>query len=144
MTIRQYNTKDIPAILHLEQAYLDSPWSEKVLIETLQNPDTVMLVAEDGGKVIGYGSFCKVVDEAQINNICVDLESRRAGVGGMILDAIEDIATKKGCKELILEVACDNISAIGLYKKHGYTQLYVRPKYYNGTKDAIVMTKQMK
>ena len=141
MIIRQYTTKDIDTIIRLEQAYLDSPWSRAVLIDTLKNPHTVMLVAEDGGGVIGYGSYSKALDEAQINNICVDIKARRKGAGGRILEALEIAAQKAGCTKLLLEAACDNAAAIGLYKKFGYTELYVRPKYYNGTKDAIVMSK---
>jgi len=128
----------------MEQAYLDSPWSEKVLLETLRNPDTVMLVAEDdNGNAVGYGSFSKVIDEAHINNICVDNYARRKGVGCMILRELEHEATEKKCKEMLLEVAVDNLGAIGLYKKFGYSRLYIRPKYYGGVKDAVVMSKKI-
>lgn len=138
-----YKTKDKDAVLRMERAYLDSPWSETVLLNTLRNPDTVMVVAEDNiGTAIGYGSFSKVIDEAHINNICVDSKARRKGAGGIILRRIERIAVERGCEKILLEVAADNLEAIGLYKKFGYKELYVRPKYYNGIKDAVVMRKE--
>lgn len=143
MKVRPYKTKDKKTILKMEQAYLDSPWSEAVLLDTLKNPDTVMLVAEDDGTAVGYGSFSKITDEAHINNICVDISFRQNGTGGTILKELEIIAAKRGCNKMLLEVAAGNAGAIRLYEKYGFTKLYVRPKYYNGIKDAVVMRKQI-
>jgi len=143
MRIRHYIPQDLEPIAELERKHIKCGWSSEVLRQTLESPDTVMLVCEADGTAIGYGSFSKVITEAQINNICVELGFRGRGYGSEILTALEAEAVKRNCGEMTLEVAADNAAARELYRKRGFSDLYTRKQYY-GDKDAIVMRKIIK
>ncbi len=52
--------------------------------------------------------------------IAVDEEFRGQGVGSLILDKAINIARKKGCKRVVLDVSLDNIGAKRLYENTGF------------------------
>jgi ribosomal-protein-alanine N-acetyltransferase len=77
-------------------------------------------------------------DEAELLNLAVDPDYRRRGIGSRLIEALLD-AAKGG---IYLEVAESNKSAVGLYRKFGWTEAGIRKGYYNqGKINAIVMKK---
>jgi len=52
--------------------------------------------------------------------VAVDEEFRRQGVGSLILDQGINLARKKGCERVVLDVALDNLGAKRLYEKIGF------------------------
>ncbi|MCL2331225.1 MAG: GNAT family N-acetyltransferase [Proteobacteria bacterium] len=85
--------------------------------------------------------------ECEIITIGVHPEHRGIGIGDAMMALMEKEILKKmygsvpaARTKIFLEAAADNAAAIALYKKHGFRQIAVRPKYYDG-KDAIVMEK---
>ena len=54
----------------------------------------------------------------------------------------ESDAKTRGANKMFLEVAENNRPARAMYEKNGYTQIGVRPKYYDGV-DAILMEKNI-
>jgi ribosomal-protein-alanine N-acetyltransferase len=77
-------------------------------------------------------------DEAEILNLAVDPVFRRRGIASALLCAVS--AQAQGT--IYLEVAEPNISAIALYKKHGWEHAGIRAGYYNhGLVNAVVMKK---
>ena len=77
-------------------------------------------------------------EEAELLNLGVIPALRRHGVASALLEALIDEA--RG--EIFLEVAEPNLSAIALYRKHGWAEIAVRPGYYDaGRTSAIVMKK---
>ena len=59
-----------------------------------------------------------------------------------MLGIIENDLKKRGVTHIFLEVAADNTPAQNLYKNNGYTEIGIRPKYYDGI-DAIMMRKDI-
>ena len=43
----------------------------------------------------------------------------------------------------MLEVKANNNPAIGLYTNMGFRQIHIRPKYYEGNIDAIIMERSV-
>ena len=52
--------------------------------------------------------------------VAVDEEFRGQGVGSFILDQGINMARKRGCKRVVLDVALDNLGAKRLYEKKGF------------------------
>jgi len=52
--------------------------------------------------------------------VAVDEEFRRQGVGSLILDQGINLARKRGCERVVLDVSLDNIGAKMLYEKTGF------------------------
>lgn len=135
----------IPQIAALEQEYFSAPWSEEMLTQALFDPQASFIVAEseDGG-VLGYAGLQVVLDEGYIDNIAVEPNARRHGVG----DELLGVFCRFGAANLAfltLEVRKSNLPAIALYRKHGFEEAGCRKGYYTDPKeDALIMTRYFK
>ena len=88
--IRLMRTSDLPAAAHLEQLYFSVPWTERQLKGSLESPEYLFVVAEEQGRVIGYGGLLKVLDEGDITNIVVEEAYRGKGIGRQLVKALLD------------------------------------------------------
>jgi len=84
--------------------------------------------------------------EAEILTLATLKSARRKGLGLQILKESEQLLVKQAVSELFLEVAEDNVPAISLYKKAGFTPIGRRPAYYrreSGRVAAITFSKKL-
>ena len=98
-----------------------------------------VLFAVDGDTPVGFCAWRQSLpDEAELLNLGVDPAFRHRGVGRALLAGLEGLASGT----LYLEVAENNVPAIGLYHKCGWESIGLRRGYYaNGTVHAVVMKK---
>ena len=142
MQITKCTEKDACAIAQMEIAYIECPWSEKTISESIQNPLYSFFKAEEDG-FMGYIGVEYCLDEGNICNVAVDEHYRRRGVASALLYALEKDAKERGVTKLFLEVNEKNIGAIALYKKLGFTQISARKNYY-GKESALILRKEIK
>lgn len=90
----------------------------------------------------GFIVWRVVADEAEIITIGVHPDARRSGIASAMLTLAESGAKKRGAQKIFLEVAENNRPARAMYTQNGYSQIGVRPKYYDGI-DAILMAKNL-
>ncbi len=141
-TVSAMTKEDVPAAAKLEKECFSSPWSEKSLLESLENKNSVFLCAKLGEVFVGYIGASTVLDEAYVSDIAVSKEERRKGIGGKLLEECEKICRKKGCSFLSLEVRKSNKAATALYEKHGFCILGERKNFYSEPREnALIMTK---
>lgn len=69
-------------------------------------------------------------------------EHRRAGLGSNLLAAAEERLRSVGCRNIRLEAAVNNVSAIAFYKRQGYDIVGTIPRYYPGGVNAFVLQKE--
>lgn len=138
--MREFKTatnNDVSEIARLESKYIECGWSEKVIKDTIADGLSEIILLVDDGRIVGYGGYKKVLDEAEIYNIVVVEEYRRQQAASGILAEI--IRRCNGAiKEIFLEVNENNAAAIALYKKFGFINAYVRKNYYSSG-NALVM-----
>lgn len=79
-----------------------------------------------------------------IITIDVIAEARRLGVGSLLLHSAEQQLFQEGSMAVGLETAVDNTSALGFYKRHGYSVIRTWPRYYSNGVDALVMKKELR
>ncbi len=96
------------------------------------------IIASQNGFII----YRVVADEAEIITIGVAPAARRGGIAAAMIEIAAADAKKRGAKKMFLEVARDNAAAIALYSRAGFSEIGVRPKYYDGI-DAILMQRQL-
>ena len=65
------------------------------------------------------------------------------GIAQAILKRMIEEVNDGFVKSLTLEVRKSNIAAQNLYAKMGFVQVGLRPKYYERTEDAVLMTKEI-
>ncbi len=151
--LRRVNEEDIPSVVSVNLVTLPEHYSDFFYYELLRNFPEGFIVAEKGGKIVGYimcrieygFSFFKfnIVRKGHIVSIAVLAEHRRKGLGeAMMLEAMEAMK-KRGCEEAFLEVRVSNHPAISLYKKLGFKEVRRIPFYYRDGEEALVMAKPL-
>ncbi|MGL4606510.1 MAG: ribosomal protein S18-alanine N-acetyltransferase [Eubacteriaceae bacterium] len=136
---RESKEEDILGIYEVDRCCFDHHWTEASYAAESNNPIANYIVAVDENKIIGFGGFWSVVDEAQITNIAVLKEYRKKGIGQKILEELFVLAIKRGCTKMTLEVREDNTSGLALYEKNGFIRAGIREKYYNNDINGIIM-----
>lgn len=79
--------------------------------------DALHVVAEDrSGRPVGTG---RLTPDGHIGRLAVLETWRGRGVGAAMLEALMDAARRRGLPEVVLNA---QVSAIGFYRRHGYTE----------------------
>lgn len=145
--LREATLTDLSTIMVLEEAtFVSDAWSRDVMAAELASPLTVYLVAESGDELVAYAGLSATPggEQADIQTIAVDPTHRRLGVGTVLVQHLLALARDRGAREVLLEVRADNPGAEHLYRRHGFTRIAVRPRYYQPDDvDAIVMRREL-
>ena len=108
---------------------LGTKYTPDELSQIINDESRPILVAEDGGEVLGY-CFCVYqqhkdsnlltdIKTLYIDDLCVDESARGKGVGRVLYDAAVSLAKEKGCYNVTLNVWSCNESALRFYEKLG-------------------------
>lgn len=140
VSIRTIRQGDLPAILAIERASFDSPWSIAMFISELSRLESICLAAIAGDQPIGYLVCGRYERIWHLNNIAVRAGRRRQGLGTRLLEAMLDRVGPEA--EVTLEVRPSNRAAIAMYEEHGFRLAGRRPGYYpDNREDALIMTR---
>ena len=93
-------------------------------------------------KSVAYMEYSLIYDRMEIDNIQVDEEYRRQGIGTKLLAHLISLAIEYRVDNITLEVRVSNEIARELYKKFGFREVALR-KYYYGDEDGILMEKNV-
>jgi [ribosomal protein S18]-alanine N-acetyltransferase len=142
LAIRMARRDDVDDIAAIERRAFTDPWSANSFRALFGNPLVHFAVAEDAitGRLLGYVVAWFVVDEAEIANLAVSEDARRASVGARLLDHAIAAAEQRKCRVVFLEVRESNAAARALYASHGFEVAGRRSKYYRKpVEDALVL-----
>jgi ribosomal-protein-alanine N-acetyltransferase len=128
----------------LEKASGLSTGGEERFYRLQASPQFILLGAylheDTTRRLIGLIYGMVVIDEFQIDNLAVDENFRRNGVGSALLDAALERAKGLGADQAILEVRDSNLRAQRLYLKCGFATLSRRTAYYSDpVEDALIL-----
>jgi [ribosomal protein S18]-alanine N-acetyltransferase len=144
-SIRRFDARDAAAVGEiLARSPEAAAWSVKSL-EQLNLRGELAWVIEDGdGKLAGFLVVQAVVAEAELLNLCVAPEKRRAGLAEALLDEVITALRLAHVDRLFLEVRESNTPAISFYEKHDFRKTGRRPNYYrNPDEAAVLMMKEL-
>lgn len=142
ITYRELTEGDLAKVHALEKKIFPDPWSYESFQQQLSGGGWGGIIAEVGSEIIGYACYFIAANEAHLTNLAVAEDYRRKSIAKQLLDNILLIISKYECEFILLEVRPSNIEAIEFYKKHGFTFLYQRPKYYRKpVEDALVFVR---
>lgn len=135
---------DLESVLAIERASFPHPWRYEHFLHELSSPHSFPFVAvAEEGAVGGYVCLMSLFEEAQILNIAVAPYLRGRGIARALLEHAVAIAREKRAEIMMLEVRVSNKAAIALYERFGFSRAGVRPKYYEGVEDALLMEKSL-
>lgn len=144
LIIKKMELSHVDMVYEIEELSFITPWSKKSIKDEVKNKTGRYIVIMDQDKVISYGGFWLVLDEANINNVAVHPDYRGKGISKLLMDNLIEIAVSEGAKTMYLEVRSSNSIAQKLYKGLNFKMIGLRSRYYIDTdEDAIVMMKEL-
>jgi ribosomal-protein-alanine N-acetyltransferase len=144
--IREFQPEDFEILWRMDQECFPPgiAYSQQELKSYVTHRSTFTLVATDDkdGEVAGF-IVVHGGPSGHVITIDVDPAIRRGGVGSLMLRAAEDRLRQAGARAVGLETAVDNLAALQFYKRHGYSVIRTKPRYYPNGVDALVMKKEL-
>jgi [ribosomal protein S18]-alanine N-acetyltransferase len=147
LTIRPFQENDCEAAFRLASDLGLSPWTIDDYRDEAKRPDSEMLAAMNGSKLVGFvvgrrvpGSRPDGGLETEIYNIGVAREFQRSGIGSRLIREFVERCRHAGVRDIWLEVRAANAAAIGFYRKFGFSEYAARPNFYRDPPDdAVIM-----
>ncbi|REB07284.1 GNAT family N-acetyltransferase [Sporosarcina sp. BI001-red] len=135
MEIYQATIEDLEGVSKLFNSYRmfyektsDLEGARIYIKERLENKDSVILVVKKDQKYLGftqlYPTFSSISMKTAwiLNDLYIDSDARKQGIGEMLLHKAKDFAIETSAKSISLSTALDNLSAQRLYEKNGYVR----------------------
>jgi ribosomal-protein-alanine N-acetyltransferase len=125
-------------------------WSAAMFWNELANGHYYRVALDADGGVAGYAGLAVTPaiqawgpGEAWVQNLAVRRDLHRHGVGRVLLHDLLAEAARRGARNVLLEVAADNVAAQKLYATAGFEPVGVRRGYYQPSNtDAVVMLRE--
>ena len=139
LTVRPMTKRDVQRVYEIEVQSFRSPWSKLSLLGELHNDVARYYVAEEAGRVIGYGGMWLLFDEAHITNIAIAPENRGQHLGRYLLYGMMLAAHERGAEKMTLEVRETNTTAQNLYYSFDFVKQGFRKRYYEDTGEGALL-----
>lgn len=149
MLYRLYQSADFDALYEIEELCFQSPlrFSRGYMRQLIRQVDAATWIAEDGGRICGFGIVewvnAKAGVVAYIQTLEVLPEVRGKGVGGELLRRMEGSAWVAGASISWLHVDAENAEAIRVYERFGYELIGREEDYYGRGRTALIYEKAL-
>ncbi len=144
VAVRQAREDDLAAIIEIEEATFTEAWSPGTFASLLGRDDMVVLVAAEGGVVVGYGVVVIGEGEAELANLAVSAARRGRGAGEALLAHALDVLREHGVGWVYLAVRASNTRAAELYRRFGFHEIGRHRSYYaDPLEDALVLAVEL-
>ncbi|SRR5258706_6884925 len=146
LTLRDYSPTDFDELLALDQQCFVQgiAYTGAELGKYIRRRGAITIVAEDeAGTIAGFLVAHVQRDYGWIVTIDIREFARRTGLGTRLMAAGEERLRAARVSAIVLEVAVNNLGAVGFYKRLGYAITRTIPRYYLDSLDAFQMAKRM-
>lgn len=133
--IRRANYRDLESINIIGRELHDNFDYLFKMENVLNTSYSRVYLYEEEGKVLGFIHVDSHFEIMDLINIVVLKEYQGKGIGNKLL---EFVVNNEEYEKIMLEVRESNSTAIHLYEKFGFKEIYRRKKYY-GEEDAVIM-----
>lgn len=123
-------------------------WGREEFENFLPDATTPVYVACDAKRrIAGFALIRVAADESELLTIAVDPKWRGKKVGQALLKAAFDDLLMTRARKMFLEVSEDNVAAIRLYQREGFSTISTRKGYYpkadGSAATALVMSRDL-
>lgn len=139
LTYRRLQVEDAAAIAEMERQSFSDAWSEKSILETIQQKQAVCLMVEKAGRLAGYVLTYVVEGEGEIARIAVDRDRRHQGIGHFLMESLRKEYQEKSVEKILLDVRKSNQTARAFYEKEGFRVDGERPGFYEEPKEEAIL-----
>jgi ribosomal-protein-alanine N-acetyltransferase len=144
--IHEMRESDLDDVVQMDASSRPTPWSRQSFLHELQNPlsycFTLKRDIESDGQNVGFLCFRIVGEESEILSLVIHPEFRLKGLGKQLMKFYIKFCSRREVKAFYLETGVSNQVAIGLYESFSYHPIAIRPKYYKGKEDALLMVRR--
>lgn len=144
ISISEMTSEDLNNLKSDLIASFDDFWSYDVLENDFLSDSSKYIVAKLDNQIVGFAVIKLILDEAELMNIVVKKDFRGYGIGSLLLNEIFNICAKFNIATINLEVSENNVSAIRLYQKFGFSKVGYRKNYYGSNVGAVLMSQKMR
>jgi len=145
-TVRAVGIRDVGLILPILQNAFDPDYSEAWTVDqvvaALVLPQTILLVCELAGRVVGFALVRTLLDESELLLIALARDVRRQGLGHLLLSQAVGQVRALGAKQLFLEVRTNN-SAVEFYERENFRPIGTRRDYYRKKDGKLIDARTM-
>jgi ribosomal-protein-alanine N-acetyltransferase len=135
---------DAAALASLARESTVPGWSEASLFAAFADSQTIARVVRGAtGVAHGFVVARRAADEVEVLLVAVAKDARRCGAGTALVAAALADAARAGAVAAHLEVRASNAAAIALYAGLGFVAVGRRPRYYDATEDAVLMSRTL-
>lgn len=141
--IRKAISKDINAIIKIEQQRFPNPWKKDFFAREIGHDIAFFYVAEDPEThgIIGYIIFWIIQEIVELHKIAAALDTSKKGIGKKLFNFMLETSKEKKAEKIFLEVRKSNAKAIKFYQSNNCQYTGNRKDYYNNPKeDALLYT----
>ena len=140
--IRDYQKEDLHSLVVLYQSvFSQKKVSVELIKKIFRDEPAQFLIAQDKNGLCGFVYYWVVHDQFEVIDLGVHENSRRLGLGLLLIEELVCRARAEGIKKIILEVNDKNFAARALYERCGFVETGKRRKYYSDGGDALLLDK---
>ena len=138
--VRRLRGEDAPELVSIIAAARGAAeWSVETYENFIRSGECLSLAHESGRRITGFIVARRLGEEAEVLNLAVRPETRKKGMGGVLLQAAVEELRHRGVTRIYLEVRGSNTQAKSFYQNHGFAVTGVRPKYYREPDEAAIL-----
>lgn len=131
--------EDVEQILGIEKTLEHKILSKESLENCINSEMYRVFVAKADKEILGYVVIALNIDHADLEAIVVKKEHRNKHIATNLLNKTIEYCKYIGMNRIMLEVRESNKVAQGLYKKHGFVDIWKRERYYMDNKEAALI-----
>jgi ribosomal-protein-alanine N-acetyltransferase len=140
ITIRQFQPKDMFAVLKLASDTLTEQYNPSLFIYFYETYPEGFIIAEKNQKIIGFIIGVKISPQnTKILMLAVTETQQRQKIGTALLNQFLNKIIKDNIKNIELEVRTDNKRAIKFYEKHNFKITKEISHFYQNGENAYTM-----
>jgi ribosomal protein S18 acetylase RimI-like enzyme len=148
VNFRLARKRDAPDIAAMSLAFIEHglrpSWSAARVARHVRHPESVVLIAELGRRLVGFAIMDFGDDRAHLNLLAVTPAERRRRIGERMVAWLEETALTAGTFVVELELRVGNAAARAFYESLGYAEVARITGYYQGLEDAVRMSRDVR
>lgn len=119
-------------------------WTAARVQRSIRDPETLVLVAREGRRIIGFAIMDFGEEAAHLALLAVDPSHRRRGIGRHLFDWLKESALTAGIAVVKLELRAGNVEAQHFYRCLGFEETGWTVGYYRRRETAMRMALRLR
>ncbi|MEK7875509.1 MAG: GNAT family N-acetyltransferase [Pseudomonadota bacterium] len=119
-------------------------WDPGRVARAIRARDTVVLVTPAQNPLVGFAIMNFGDTSAHLSLLAVKPSHQRCGIGGRMMNWLEESALVAGITTINLELRTNNSAARDFYRALGFMETACVPGYYQGVETALRMSRDIR